>query len=180
MIASVREWSGNLFDRAERFVVLQLENISVVVLQSDVVALEPVLDMHAYADDAIGEGASARENSSGYLSLADGQCPVFALNADLQCLAYVPDEHRICAVIKNRQANYALSCVAVELLSRADIVFHPTPRSMLNPRSPVLQLMVHAGKLLLATTASSMYAHLVTRTDGDVISFEQHIKRMKS
>jgi len=177
MIASVREWSGTPFERAERFVVLQLDEVSLVVAQTEVVALEPVLDVKMSAES--NESDTRHEHASGYLSLVAGECSVFALNAELQCLAYIPETHRICAVMRNRQENYALSCAAVHLLSRTDIAFHATPRSMLNARSPVLQLMVHDAKLLLGTTAATMYSHLVARTDTGVISFEDRIKRIR-
>jgi len=178
MIAPVREWSGNQFERAERFVVLQLDEVSLVVAQTEVVALEPVLDVKLAAESQ--ESATRHEHASGYLPQSTGECSVFALNAELQCLAYIPETHRICAVMRNRQEPYALSCAAVHLLSRVDIAFHPTPRSLLNARSPVLQLMVHDGKLLLGTTAATMYSHLVARNDSDVISFEDRIKRIKA
>jgi len=178
MIAPIREWSGNPFERAERFVVLQLDEISLVVVQTEIVALEPVLDVKLAADSQ--ESEARHDHASGYLPQVTGECSVFALNAELQCLAYIPETHRICAVMRNRQEAYSLSCGAVHLLSRADIVFHPTPRSLLNARSPVLQLMVHDGKLLLGTTAAAMYSHLIAKDDGDVISFEDRIKRIRS
>ena len=180
MIAPVREWPGSPFERADRFVVLQLEEFALIVTQAEVVALEPVLDVQVNTGLTKETTPASLENASGYLTLASGDCPVFALNTELQCLAYVPEPHRICAVMRNRQQTYALSCVAVELLSRSDIAFHSTPRSMLNTRSPIVQLMVHAGKLLLGTTAAAMYSHLVVHNEGDVISFEQRLKRMKS
>jgi len=178
MIAPIREWSGNQFERAERFVVLQLDEISLVVAQTEIVALEPVLDVKLAAESQ--ESDTRHEHASGYLPQTSGECSVFALNAELQCLAYIPETHRICAVMRNRQEPYSLSCVAVHLLSRADIVFHATPRSMLNTRSPVLQLMVHSGRLLLGTTAAAMYSHLTARSDSDVISFEERSRRIRS
>jgi len=178
MVTQVREWSGNPFERAERFVVLQLDEISLVTAQTEVVALEPVLDVKLSAES--GESEARHEHASGYLPLTAGECSVFALNSELRCLAYIPETHRICAVMRNRQENYALSCIAVHLLSRADISFHATPRSMLNSRSPVLQLMVNEGRLLLGTTAAAMYSHLVARSESGVISFEDRIRRIKA
>jgi hypothetical protein len=178
-----REWTGNQFDRVERFVVLQLESISLIVSQAEIVALEPVLDVQsASPSDAsiyVEQIETPHVNAAGYLLLSSGPCAVFSLDTDLQCLAGIPATHRICAVMRNRQESYALSCVAVSLLSKTEVSFHATPRAMLNVRSPVMQLLVNDGKLLLGTTAATLYAHLSMRSEGDVISFEQR-RRMKA
>lgn len=176
MITSVREWAGSPFDRTERFVTLQLEEMTLVVMQAEVVALEPALDVQTTNMESLPDHA----NAAGYLPLANGACPVYALDANLQSVARVPEAHRICAVMRNRDGNYALSCIAVQLVARGEIVVYATPRSMLNTRSPILQLLVHDGKLLLGTTAAAVYAHLDSRADADVISFEQRIRRIRS
>lgn len=176
MIAPVREWSTNYFERAERFVTLQLEEITLVVMQSDVTALEPVLDVQPMNAAELPDHA----NASGFLPLSNGACPVFTLDADLHTQPNIPDTHRICAVMRHTQNEYAISCAAVVLLSRKDLSLHATPRTMLNARSPVLQLLVHDGKLLLGTTASALFAHLAVKSDADVISFEQRARRMRS
>lgn len=176
MISPVREWSANYFERADRFVALQLEQVTLVVIQSDVTALEPVLDVQPMYAAELPDHA----NASGFLPLTNGACPVFTLDVDLQAQSSIPDTHRICAVMRNAQNEYAISCAAVSLLSRSEVSLHATPRTMLNARSPVLQLLVHDGKLLLGTTASALYTHLAARPDADVISFEQRARRMRS
>jgi hypothetical protein len=175
MITPVREWSANYFERADRFVALQLEQNSLIVVQSEVIALEPVLDVQPMNAADIPNHA----NASGFLPLNSGACPVFTLDANLQSQHCIPTTHRICAVMRNAQHEYAVSCVAVSLLARSEINLYPTPRIMLNSRSPILQLMVHDGKLLLGTSSSSLYAHLVVQPEADVISFEQRARRTR-
>jgi len=176
MITPMREWTANHFERADRFVVLQMEAITLIVMQAEVVALEPVLDVQVMNTQALPNYA----NASGFLPLTAGACPVYTLDENLNTLDQIPPTYRICAVMRNRPNDYALSCVAVHLLSRNEVSLHATPRSMLNARSPILQLLVHDGKLLLGTTAAALHAHLDARGNADVISFEQRIKRIKS
>lgn len=188
MITPAREQMDDHFDKAARFVVLKLESISLIIVQQEIEALEPVLDVQPHAVTAtdvskpseVSKAEVSKANAAGRLSLANGDCPVYALNSSLKCVAAIPLPHRICAIMRHREQRYALSCTEVQLLPRGALAIHDVPKSLLSLQSPVKLLIVNDGQLLLGTTAAALYVHVTGRMDAEIIQFDERVRRMRT
>jgi len=164
----IHELAANSLDRAKLFVVLGLEGCALAIPQNEVRALEPVLDVRPLTKPA--------PNAAGFLSLDGRQCLVYALDSDFKCLATIPSQHRICAILSHRDESYALACVEVRMLPRSALATHEIPRALANQKSPVRALVVSNNQLLLGTTSSAIFAH-VSQLNAEVIPFDEHSRR---
>src|SRR4051794_2250397 len=126
MDGQLRDLNTNPLDQAQRFVVLALDEVALILAQQEIQALEPVLDVKPV------DAASAEKNNraAGMLSLADGTSLVYALDGELRQLAKIPESHRICAIMNYREQRYALSCKEVRLAPRSALGLHEIPRPL--------------------------------------------------
>lgn len=175
MDTSIHELAAS-FDRAERFVALAIDQVSLIVAQHEIQALEPVLDAQPIASPD-----SDLSRAAGALQLPSGPCPVFALDSDLRTLPSIPAEHRICAIMKHERV-YALSCKEVRLLARGALDVHsvPQPLASRNSMSPIRTLVVSGQSLLLGTSASALFAHIAHNRGAQVIDFDERARRPRA
>lgn len=166
------------FDRAERFVALALDQVSLIVAQQEIQALEPVLD----AEPISSFDESGLAPAAGTLALPSGPCPVFALDSDLRALSEIPAQHRICAIMNHRDRMYAVSCKEVRLLTRGTVEFHAVPRPLESRslNSPIKTLVVNGQSLLLGTSARALFAHIVRNRGAQVIDFDERARRPRA
>jgi hypothetical protein len=172
MTGQVRDLQANLFESSLRFVVLKLEHCMLIVAQQEIAALEPVLDVHPLTDD---DKSQIQGTAAGILRLADGLCPVYALDANLQCLTSIPASYRICSIFRHHGHHYAVACAEVQLLPKSALQLHAVPNSLVNVKSPIKLLLVNDSRLLLGTTSASLYTHLCFRRDAEVIQLSDHL-----
>ena len=164
MNTSVHEFPAGGLAEAKRCVVLRLEECSLLLAQTEVLALESTLDVRA----ATGK----QRNATGVLSRAGQTCAVYSLDRDLSCLGTLPTPHRICAVLNHAQGPYAVSCSEVRMVERSALALHPLPRAFAARSGPVRALVVMEGRLLLGTTAAALLAHLGQHREAEVIAFK--------
>ncbi len=179
-------WATTL-GRAERFVVLVLDDISLIVAQQEIRALEPVLDVQT---STTPNGNAKHANAAGTLTLAGGVCHVYSLDGELKNLPKIPESHRICAIMNHRDIPYALSCKEVRLLQRSLLSLREIPKALLpkktgNPAvnpggTPIKCLVINENNLLLGTTATALFAHLARIPDAEIISFEERLRRPRT
>jgi hypothetical protein len=174
---------ASIKDAPIRFVVIGLERIALLVPQSEIVALEPTLDVHAMADDSRSDAHGTRASRpAAQLTINNEGCSVYALDANLRCARTIPAEHRICAILHTpgNAERFALSCVAVQLLDRGAIAFHDIPNPLANPRSPARGLAVYERRLLLVTGAAALHAYLAAPAAAEVIQLEPRLRSARS
>ena len=174
----VYDLQPNALAQAERFVVLVLDQVALILTQQEITALEPVLDVQPIASaDVVGKNTPA-----GKLVFADGDCFVYALDSDLQSQVTIPQSHRICALLTGRNERYALTCKEVRLLPHSALTVHEIPQPLMQKKvaSPVKWLVVNDGQLLLGTTAAALFAHVSKSVEAEIISFDEHARRTRS
>lgn len=170
MSNSVHEFPTPGLGDAKRYVVLALEESALLLAQPEVLALESVLDMSS---------AASVPRSVGTLQVGGDDCPVYALDRDLNCLPALPARHRICAVLNHPQGAFALSCCEVRMVERAALTLHQLPRAFAARSGPLRTLVVMEGHLLLGSSAAALLAHVGERREAAVISFEAHARKAR-
>ena len=171
MNAPVHELPAAGLNEAKRCVVLGLERCALVLAQTEVLALESVLDLQ--------RPASAARNVTGIVQFAGQECPVYSLDGDLNALTTLPAKHRICAVLNHPRGPFALSCAEVRMVERAALELHPLPRAFASRSGPLRALVVMDGRLLLGSTAAALLAHVAQPPQAAVISFEAHARKVR-
>lgn len=171
MNTPVHEFPAAGLSEATRCVVLGLEHCALLLAQSEVLALEPVLD-------ARPPPAELR-NATAVVQVAGADCPVYSLDSDLNCLSQLPPRHRICAVLNHTRGPFALSCAEVRMVERSALVMHALPGAFAARSGPLRALVALNGRLLLGTTAAALLAHLTQPRAAEVISFEARSRKAR-
>jgi len=197
MSTSVQEFPATGLAEAKRCVVLGLEGCALVLAQTEVLALESVLDIKRVEPAARnlvepaarnsvepaardGTGVRTAHNVTGILPVAGRDCAVYSLDADLNSVAVLPPRHRICAVLNHPRGPYALSCCEVRMVDHTKLELHPLPRAFAARSGPLRALVVMDGRLLLGSTAAALLAHLAQPQQAEVISFDAHARKVRS
>ena len=171
MNTSVHEFPALGLAEAKRCVVLGLEGCALILAQTEVLALESVLDMKHVARDG--------RNLTGMLQLGGQDCAVYSLNSDLNSVPVLPPRHRICAVLSHPRGPFALSCCDVRMVERAALELHPLPRAFAARSGPLRALVVMDGRLLLGSTGAALLAHLAQPQQAEVIPFDAHARKVR-
>jgi hypothetical protein len=172
MNAPMHEFPAAGLSEAKRCVVLGLERCALVLAQTEVLALESVLDLQSHA-------APAR-NVTGTVQFAGRDCVVYSLDGDLNAVPTLPAQHRICAVLNHPRGPFALSCSEVRMVERSALELHPLPRAFAARSGPLRALVVMGGRLLLGSTAAALLTHVAQPQPAAVISFEAHARKVRS
>jgi hypothetical protein len=186
MSTPVQEFPATGLAEAKRCVVLGLDGCALVLAQTEVLALESVLDIKRIERTASEAGARAAQdldgarNVTGLLLLAGRDCPVYSLDADLNSVPVLPPRHRICAVLNHARGPYALSCCEVRMVDHNKLELHPLPRAFAARSGPLRALVVMEGRLLLGSTAAALLAHVAQPQQAEVISFDAHARKVRS
>jgi hypothetical protein len=172
MSTSIHEFPATGLAEAKRCVILGLDGCALLLAQTEVLALESALDVRP----ATGQ----QRNVTGTLLLGGQTCSVYSLDRDLNCLAKLPQQHRICAVLNHAQGPYALSCSEVRMVERAALALHPLPHAFTARSGPLRELVVMDGRLLLGTSASALLVHLGQRREADVVAFDTRSRKART
>jgi hypothetical protein len=171
MNTSVHEFPASGLDEARRCVVLGLDGCALILAQTEVLALESVLDMQRAPREA--------RNVTGMLQIGDRPCPVYSLNSDLNSVPMLPPRHRICVVMNHTRGPFALSCCEVRMVERTALELHPLPRAFAARSGPLRALVVMDGRLLLGSTGAALLAHIAQPQQAEVISFDAHARKVR-
>lgn len=131
----------------ERFAVLVFGGLQLLIPQSDIYSLEPVLDM-APCFDIIG--------SVGHLKQGGKMWSLYALSSDLDLLDSCPDSYRIAILMKNVKSEYGLLCEQVDSIARDQINIYPIPAVMYCKDAPLLALALHGEEVCYISSASEL------------------------
>jgi hypothetical protein len=135
-------------ERADNFAHLVLDEIRLLIPQSDIRVLEPVADMVPATGHAGG--------GIGQFELDDTVWPIYALSTDLTPLSDRPDAYRIAVLMKHGQQAYGVLCKQVSMIERGRIALHPVPPCMSRRPSPLLALALYGDEVLCVSSASAL------------------------
>jgi hypothetical protein len=172
MNTPVHEFPAVGLGEAKRCVMLGLEGCALILAQTEVLALESVLDLKRAPREA--------HNVTGVLQFGGQDCPVYSLDSDLNSLAILPPRHRICAVLNHARSPFALSCCEVRMVERTALELHPLPRAFVERSGPLRSLVVMNGRLLLGSTGAALLAHVAQPQQAEVIAFDAHARKVRS
>ena len=133
--------------QAERFALLYLENLALLVPLQEVYSLEPVLDI----DPTQRVGTSV-----GAVRSADSWFAVFSLSDNLEPCPTLPDAFRICAILARDGIAIALACRGVSSIAAAAVVRHAIPECMITAQSPVRALALHGNEVYCCTSVADL------------------------
>jgi hypothetical protein len=134
-------------DYSERFVNVEFAGLQLLIPQTDVYSLEPVVDMTPAAD--IGSVGQIITQSGEVWSL-------YAFSSELNLLSSCPESYRIVILMKNIQPVYGLLCEQVSTILRNDISIHAIPTAVYNEASPLLALALYGGDVRYISSAVAL------------------------
>lgn len=142
------------------YLTISLDSLRLIIPQTQVYALEPVLDV-SYKDDNIG-----------YIQIDDVICPVYTLSEELTPLVTIPEQRRICVLLHTDitmesalqedlyylPANmFGLLCDQVVLDEWTDkIEIFPLPACMRTIATKLIGLMLKDNEILGITSAKEL------------------------
>ena len=141
------------------FALLMLDGWRWLLPQTEVRALESPLDI---------DPEVRASHSIGAIGFSGRSWPIYSLSGELQLLARLPPERRICLLLDNGADQFGLICDQVETLTES-LRLYPTPLCMAAPDSPIAALALLGDDLAAVTTAEQI-ARLIAmageRADG--------------
>jgi len=138
----------------DKLTLLEFDNIALCFPQNNILTIESL--------DQI-DSVKTTEKSSGTLTYNLAELPVYTFNHDLALQAHTTTGNRFCIGIKHSQENksFAVMCDAVNQYQLEDKSLSTNiPALMHNPDSPIMALSSKEDKLLLLSTAESMYNYI--------------------
>lgn len=132
---------------AQRFAVLQLSGVALLVPLAEVYSLESALDV---------DRTRRSDRSVGAIRSAGDWFPVFCLSDDLDALDEIPDSFKVCAVLAASNMALALACRSVSTLDSTALQHHPLPASMHVAGSPVRSLAFDGERIFCHTSLTDL------------------------
>lgn len=139
------------FAVSERFAVLNLESVALLVPLHEIYSLESARDI----DSTRSAGGSV-----GAVRSADSWFSVFFLSDDLKPQTSLPDTFKVCAILAVGAVTLSLACRSVATLENTILDLQPLPECMRTAGSPI-QALAHDGERLLCRTSMlALAAHI--------------------
>jgi hypothetical protein len=132
---------------AQRFAVLQLAKIALLVPLHEVYSLESAIDI----DQTMRSGGSV-----GAIRSADTWFTVFSLSDDLEPASTLEAAFRICAILTTGHTAVGLVCRSVSSIDGSLLDQHPLPGCMRTLHSPIQGLVRHGEHIYCRTSASNL------------------------
>lgn len=134
-------------DAVRRFALIELDAVALLVPQHDLHAIEPVLDVDTDAPTGMAAGG---------IRLRSGDWPVFCPSDDLEPLAGLLPERRICAMLAHDSGLFGVVCRGVASVSARSVRLFPMPRCMVS--TPLRELALHGERVVCVTDATRLHA----------------------
>jgi hypothetical protein len=128
---------------AQRFAVLQLTRIALLVPLHEVYSLESAIDIDSLRKSGRSVGAIRR---------AESWFSVFSLSDNLEPISTLQVTFRICAILATADAAVGLACRSVSSVDSAVLAHHPLPECMRTVRSPIQALTRHGEHIYCRTS----------------------------
>jgi hypothetical protein len=132
---------------SQRFAVLQLVGVSLLIPLTEVYSVESVLDLDRHRKSK-GSVGSVRSSGEWF--------PVFSLTDDLEITGTLPETFRVCAIVGIGNIALALAGRSLVALDNSTIHHHPLPECMRTPRSPVRALAYDGQRILCETSVNDL------------------------
>lgn len=140
-------------EAAQRFALIELDAVVLLLPQHEVRAIEPVLDVN---------GAAAQGAVAGEIRLRGGTWPVLCPSDDLQPLAQLPAQRRIVAMLYTGERLFGLVCRNVASVLAQEVTRVALPDCMRSGEM-VTELGIHAARIVCLTDAARLWAGLLDR-----------------
>lgn len=137
----------------DRYAVLTMDNLGLLIPQHQLHALEPGFDVQRAEGDDLGWIAVAGAGAG-----AGARCPVYCLSEDLKPIREVPAGRRICVLLEIGAGLFGVLCDQVVMLDPAGIEILPLPDCMRTPNTPLQGLVLHGGRVSCVTSAQDLLA----------------------
>jgi hypothetical protein len=128
---------------AQRFAVLQLAGIALLVPLHEVYSLESAIDV----DSTRKSGGSV-----GAIRNAESWFTVFCLSDNLEPISTLQATFRICAILATADAAVGLACRSVSSVDSSVLAHHPLPECMRTVHSPIQGLTRHGEHIYCRTS----------------------------
>lgn len=113
--------------------LLSMDGLKLVLPQSAIQSIEPVLDVEECDQNAA---------IAGFLVFEGERRPVHCLSKDFTALQRMPEARRVCVVLSSAQGYFCLLCDSVRLLKREHAKMTPLPACMDTENSPFQGLAI--------------------------------------
>ncbi len=138
------------------YALLSMDRLALLIPQHQVRSLEPALDV---------QRTQARD--AAWISTAGVNWPVYCLSEDLWPNLEVPANRHICALLQSGAGLLGVLCDQVATLERTELDILPLPHCMRTQDTPLLGLVLHAGRVLCVSSANHLLNCVVPRQDTD-------------
>ena len=135
----------------QRFAVLELASIALLVPLHEVYSLESAIDI----DPTRNPGGSV-----GSIRNAGSWFTVFSLSDNLEPMSTLQDTFRICAILASPEAAVGLACRSVSSIEDAVLAHHPLPECMRAVGSPIQGLTRRDKNIYCRTSLQDLVALL--------------------
>jgi hypothetical protein len=134
-------------ESGQRFALIELDEVALLLPQSDLHGVEPVLDV----DARLASGGAA-----GKIRLRTGLWPVFCPSDDLEPLAQMLPKRRICAMLLTGNQLFGLVCSRVGSVLAPEVKRLPLPECMSASSAVLGELGLHAGRIVCVTSSARL------------------------
>ena len=129
--------------QTQRFAVLELANIALLVPLHEVYSLESALDI---------DSTRKSDGSIGAIRNGESWFTVFSLSDNLEPISTLQSTFRICAILATNDAAVGLACRSVSSIDNAVLTHHALPECMRTAHSPVQALTRHGEHIYCRTS----------------------------
>lgn len=147
-MTSTRSIESSPVARGQRYAVLKLDDIALVLPQTEMRAIEA-------ADDV--DASEPPHSGIGWIAFGDRRLPVYSLTRDLVVVSRRARGRMMCAVIGVDRWMFALLCDEVELVELDESTITPLPDCMLLGGSPLLGVVRKDDRIGFPTSAARLW-----------------------
>ncbi|HYN54775.1 MAG TPA: hypothetical protein VES38_08730 [Methylotenera sp.] len=151
---------------AERYALIKLGSLNLMLLQDGIRTLESIADLESKEPPA---------NGIGWISFQGSAWPVYCLTEDLGIHDTLPESYRICALLSIENGFVGLVCNEVILMAKNEVRPQSIPVCMVSANSPITAL-VHYEDSMACLTSPQLLADFLTFQDTGI----SHLKTSRS
>ncbi|MFO1351943.1 MAG: hypothetical protein U1F68_15220 [Gammaproteobacteria bacterium] len=135
----------------QSYALLTLDRRLLLLPQSEILTLEPVLDVEVTRKPAKGVG---------WLGFEGRDWPVYALDDDLNPLPVAPTQRRVCVLVNASGQYIGLICSSIATVRAAELRTRSLPAAMTRPGTLLRGLALHNDRLGVVSTGEALANYL--------------------
>jgi len=136
---------GSLPAADGRFVLMSIDELTLLVPQRHVHALEPAFDVRRSAGEEVAR-----------ITVADATWPVYCLSMDLRPLSDVPGGRHVCVLMESGSGLFGLLCDRAALVEGGGLEIRPLPACMRTPHTPLRALALQGDQVCCISSAKAL------------------------